>query len=42
MLTESGQKLSQLSKQLGNCVDKARPYYEARMKLRLAGVGKNE
>jgi len=31
MLTESAVKLNALSKKLGSCIEKARPYYEARM-----------
>lgn len=27
------QKLEQLSKKLGNCIEKSRPYYEARLKV---------
>ena len=34
VLTESTQKLNALSKKLGTCIEKARPYYEARMKAK--------
>ena len=38
LLSDSGQQLSRLSRQLGSCVDRARPYYEARMRSRHALV----
>ena len=34
MLTESAVKLNALSKKLGSCIEKARPYYEARMQCK--------
>ncbi|XP_075749602.1 uncharacterized protein LOC119184930 isoform X2 [Rhipicephalus microplus] len=34
LLSESSQKINQLAKKLGNHVEKARPYYEARMKAK--------
>lgn len=34
LLSESSQKINQLAKKLGSHVDKARPYYEARMKVK--------
>lgn len=34
MLTDSTHKLDTLAKKLGNCVDKARPYYEARVRAK--------
>lgn len=36
LLSDSGQHLSRLSRQLGSCVDKARPYYDSRMRSRHA------
>ncbi|XP_077562104.1 uncharacterized protein LOC144178261 isoform X2 [Haemaphysalis longicornis] len=34
LLSESSQKINQLAKKLGSHVEKARPYYEARMKVK--------
>ncbi|XP_064472150.1 uncharacterized protein LOC135386268 isoform X3 [Ornithodoros turicata] len=34
LLTESSQKINQLAKKLGSHVDKARPYYDARMRVK--------
>ena len=34
LLTESTQKLDTLAKKLGTCIEKARPYYEARMRAK--------
>ena len=34
VLTDSTQRLNALSKKLGTCIEKARPYYEARMKAK--------
>ncbi|XP_005104675.1 uncharacterized protein LOC101846373 [Aplysia californica] len=36
VLSDSTQRLNGLAKKLGTCVDKARPYYEARMRLKEA------
>ena len=36
MLTESAVRLNGLSKKLGGCIEKARPYYEARMHCKFA------
>lgn len=36
LLTESSQRINALAKKLGSSVDKARPYYEARMKAKEA------
>ena len=36
LLGESGRQLNHLQKELGQSVEKARPYYEARMKARAA------
>lgn len=33
-LSESTQKLNQLAKKLGGSVEKARPYYDARFKMK--------
>lgn len=33
-LSESTQKLNAMSKKLGACIDKARPYYDARMRAK--------
>ena len=33
-LTESTQKLNALSKKLGSCIQKARPYYDSRMRAK--------
>ncbi|GFR72304.1 SH3 domain-binding protein 5-like protein [Elysia marginata] len=38
VLSDSTQCLNGLAKKLGNCVDKARPYYDSRMKLKEAHV----
>lgn len=34
LLAETTRTLNELSQKLGKCVDKARPYYEARVKAR--------
>ena len=36
-LTESTQQLNALAKKLGSCIEKARPYYEARLRLKEVG-----
>ncbi|XP_074658838.1 uncharacterized protein LOC141911719 isoform X2 [Tubulanus polymorphus] len=36
VLTEATQKLNNLASKLGSCIDKARPYYEARIKAKEA------
>lgn len=36
LLAESSRQLDLLHQELGPCVDKARPYYEARMKAKVA------
>lgn len=34
LLTESSQRINQIAAKLGNCIDRARPYYEARMRAK--------
>lgn len=38
LLNESTRRLKLLSKKLGSCIEKARPYYEAQDKARLAQI----
>jgi len=33
-LTESTQQLESLSKKLGSCIEKAKPYYDSRLKAK--------
>lgn len=38
LLFESNFKIQSLAKKLGNCIDKSRPYYEARFKANKVNV----
>ena len=39
-LSESTQKLDVLAKKLGSCLEKARPYYDARVKAKEVSIPK--